>query len=300
MTRRGAQRSGFLGTATAIFTVLSVTACGVGGIGSDPDVLRVMDYYNNQPDKAIYQDVLESCGRGIGMRIDRETVPGGDFMAKVLQQSTSRTLPDVLMLDNPELSQIASSGTLTPLREFGIDATGYQERVVSASTYQGELYGLQPVTNTVALFYNKDILAAAQVRPPTTWQELKNVAAQLTNRDHYGLAFSAINTYEGTLQFLPLMWSAGGSESDLASPQVAEALQLWVDLVGQGSASRSVVNWTQADVNDQFAAGNAAMQINGPWQFPILDATAGLNYGVVPIPAPTTGTAVISPLGGET
>ena len=92
------------------------------------------------------------------------------------------------------------------------------------------------------------MLAQAGVTPPTTWDELKAAAAKLTSGNRYGVAFSALANYEGTWQFLPFMWSNGGDETNIASPQVAEALQLWVDLVGSGSASRSVVNWTQADV----------------------------------------------------
>ncbi|WP_246865311.1 extracellular solute-binding protein [Clavibacter michiganensis] len=60
----------------------------------------------------------------------------------------------------------------------------------------------------------------------------------------------------------------GGDEKDIATPETAEALQLWTDLVKDGSASQSVVNWTQSDVNDQFMAGKTAMMINGPWQIP--------------------------------
>ncbi len=70
--------------------------------------------------------------------------------------------------------------------------------------------------------------------------------------------------------------------------------------MNSGSASKSVLNWGQADVKDQFAAGNAAMMVNGPWQFPALDKVAGLKYDVVPIPVPRAGQAVVAPLGGET
>ena len=96
------------------------------------------------------------------------------------------------------------------------------------------------------------------------------------------------------------MWSNGGDEKNIATPETAAALQLLVDLVKDGSASKSVVNWGQADVNDQFKAGNAAMMINGPWQFPVLNAEKSLNYGVAPTPAPKAGATVVSPLGGET
>ncbi len=96
------------------------------------------------------------------------------------------------------------------------------------------------------------------------------------------------------------MWSNGGDEKNIATPETAAALQLLVDLVKDGSASKSVVNWGQADVNDQFKAGNAALMINGPWQFPVLNAEKSLNYGVAPTPAPKAGATVVSPLGGET
>jgi multiple sugar transport system substrate-binding protein len=290
--------------AVAVLTLpLALAACGGGdssGSSGEASTLRVLDYYNNEPDKSVYTKVLNACGAAEGVTIQREAVPGDTLIAKVLQQSSSRTLPDVLMLDNPDLQQIAATGALSPLGDYGLNADGYVKGVVDASTYQGKLYGLQPVTNTIGLFYNKDILAKRGVTPPKTWDELKAAAKKLTSGKQYGVAFSAPANYEGTWQFLPFMWSNGGDEKDIATPQVAQALQLWVDLVKDGSASKSVVNWTQADVNDQFKAGNAAMMVNGPWQFPVLNADPKLHYDVVPIPSPQAGGTAVAPLGGET
>jgi multiple sugar transport system substrate-binding protein len=295
-----------LAAIAAVALPLTLAACGGGdgggGASSSGTVksLRVLDYYNNEPDKSIYTKVLNACGKANGVTIQREAVPGDTLIQKVQQQSSSKTLADVLMLDNPDLQQIAATGALAPLDEFGLSADGYVKGVVDASTYQGKLYGLQPITNTIGLFYNKDILDKAGVKPPTTWDELKTAAKQLTAGKQYGIAFSAPANYEGTWQFLPFMWSNGGDEKNIATPQTAAALQLLVDLVNDGSASKSVLNWTQADVNDQFKAGNAAMMVNGPWQFPVLNEDKALNYEVVPIPAPKAGATVVAPLGGET
>jgi multiple sugar transport system substrate-binding protein len=304
MARRGAilDRTA-LATAMVVTAAMGLAACGGGGgAGSSGQVstIRVLDYYNNEPDRTVYAQTLDACGQQSGVTIEREVVPGASLIAKVLQQASSRTLPDVLMIDNPDLQQIAASGALAPISDFGLTTDGYAEGIVSASTYDGKVYGLQPVTNTIGLFYNEDLLAQAGVTPPTTWEELKAAGAKLTSGNRYGLAFSAAATYEGTWQFLPFMWSNGGDETNIASPEVAQALQLWVDLVNSGSASRSVVNWTQADVKDQFMAGNAAMMINGPWQFPVLDKAPELKYGVVPIPVPQPGATEVAPLGGET
>jgi multiple sugar transport system substrate-binding protein len=303
MARRGASLRTALPALVAA-AALGLTACGGGGGGGggggEVTSLRVLDYYNNEPDKTVYAKKLDECGQQAGVTIEREVVPGAQLIAKVLQQASSRTLPDVLMLDNPDLQQIAETGALAPISDFGLSADGFQEGVKTASTFEGKVYGLQPITNSIGLFYNVDMLNQAGITPPKTWDELKTAAAALKQGERYGVAFSAVADYEGAWQFLPFMWTNGGDETNIASPETAEALQLWVDLVNSGAASRSVLNWTQADVREQFAAGNAAMMVNGPWQFPALDKVQGLKYEVVPIPVPQAGETVVAPLGGET
>ena len=290
---------------------LTLAACGGGSgggssggqpAGSAPatvDSLTVLDYYTDEPGKSNIDAQLKNCGTSIGVAsLDHQSVPGPTLIQKVLQQASSKTLPDVLMLDNPDIQQIAEAGALMPLGDFGLNADGYAPGPVSAATYQGQLYGLQPGANTLAIFYHKDVLAKAGVQPPKTWAELKTAAKKLTSGKQYGFAFNATADYEGAWQFLPPMWTNGGDETDLKSPQVAEALQLWKDLVDDGSVSKSVVNWKQADVNDQFIAGKAAMMLNGPWQIPSLQK-AKVDFGVVPFPVNKPDQTSIAPLGGE-
>ncbi|GAA3706616.1 sugar ABC transporter substrate-binding protein [Microlunatus aurantiacus] len=245
------------------------------------------------------QKGLDTCAKQLGITIDREVVPGDTLIAKVLQQASSKTLPDVLMLDNPDIQQIAATGALAPLGTYGITGDGIQEGVVQAATYDGELYGAQPVTNTIAIFYNKDILAKAGIEPPTTWAELKDSAKKLTQGKQYGFAFDGTADYEGAWQFLPAMWTNGGDETNLKTPEVAEALQLWKDLVDSGAASKSVVTWGQGDVADQFKAGRAAMMLNGPWNIPSLSQEKDLNWGTATFPVNKEGQASVAPLGGE-
>jgi multiple sugar transport system substrate-binding protein len=243
--------------------------------------------------------MLQKCGTSIGVaKVNHESVPGPTLIQTVLQRASSKSLPDVLMLDNPDIQQIAETGALAPLGDYGINADGFAAGPVSAATHQDKLYGLQPGANTIAIFYRKDVLAKAGVQPPTTWAELRSAAKKLTSGSQYGFAFNATADYEGAWQFLPPMWTNGGDETDLKTPQVAEALQLWKDLVDDGSSSKSVVNWKQSDVNDQFIAGKAAMMLNRPWQIPSLDK-AKMDFGVVPFPINKPGQTSIAPLGGE-
>jgi multiple sugar transport system substrate-binding protein len=280
--------------------VLAGCSSGATSSGSGSKVsLTVEDYYT-QPQAAALDKVYQSCGKQIGATVTSTHVAGAALISKVLQQSSSKTLPDVLMLDNPDVQQIAQSGALSPLKDYGITGKGFAAGVVSAGTYKGELYGLAPAVNTIDLMYNTDMLKAAGITPPKTWAQLQSDAKTLTKPGQYGFAFSGINTFEGTWQFLPFMWSNGGSEKNINTPQTAQALEFLTGMINDGSVSSSVVNWTQADVLNQFLAGKAAMMVNGPWQIPSLQAAKNIHWSSVPIPTRLASQTLVAPLGGET
>jgi len=286
-----------VGAASAAAVVLGLSACS-GGVRADESTLVVTDTLSDTS-APVYQEVYDACAAEVGMKVQANHVAGSGLIATVLQQASSDTLPDVLMLDNPDVQQIASSGALSPLTDYGITGEGFPQGVVDAGTYDGDLYGIAPVVNTIGLFYDVDALAEAGIEPPTTWDGLRAAAEALTTDGRYGLAFSAANTFEGTWQFLPYLWSNGADEDDLTSPEAVEALSFVNGLVQDGFASSSVVNWSQNDVNDQFIAGKAAMMVNGPWNLPALEAAEGLHYAAVPLPVPEAGDTLEAPLGGE-
>ncbi|WP_308651983.1 sugar ABC transporter substrate-binding protein [uncultured Actinomyces sp.] len=296
-----ARRRLLQGTALALAAV-PLAACGGGGgtkSGSgDVTTLKILDYYADDPDNGIFAETLEAAAKKVGVTIERETVNGTSLIQKVLQMSSSRTLPDLLMLDNPDLQQIAATGALTPLGDLGFKADGFIDGFVGAGTYDGELYGMGPCANTLGLYYNKDLLDAAGVAVPTTWDELKAAAKTLTSGDTYGIAFCAKASYEGSWQFLPFFWSAGADETDIATPEAASALQLWVDLVREGSASESVLNWSETELGEQFTSAKAAMVIDGPWLTTTFDKS-DVNWAVAEIPVPAAGDTAVAPLGGE-
>jgi len=300
---RSSRRRHVVVVATALATVATLSACSGGGGGSassgDVTSLRVADYYTDEPAKSIIGDMLDSCGQSIGVTIEREAVPSSDYLSKVLQQSSSRTLPDVQMIDAQDLPAIATSGALSPLAERDVSTDGVGDSVLSLGTVDDEVYGLAPTVGTIVLFTNDDMLAEAGLTAPTTWEELKSTAATLTSGDRYGVAFSAKNDGQGTYAYLPLLWSAGGSEDELDSAAAKSALQLEVDLVDAGSASQSTVQWGNSDVGDQFLTGKAAMAITSGTQMSKLDEDASLNYTITSIPVPEAGDTAIAPLGGE-
>lgn len=284
-------------------TLLAAAACGPSGggdasSGGPAGEINTLDYYADQQGSKAWQKILDACEQETGITVNRQTVPTDQMLPKILKDASSRTLPDLVFIDNPTLQQVAATGALTPLTDYGISTDGYFPSIIEAGTYEGEVYGLAPGVNGLALIYDKGTLREAGVEPPRTWTELKAAAAKLTRDGTYGLAFSAIPSEEGTWQFLPFFWSNGADLSKVDSAKGVEALRFVTELVDAGSASTSVLNWNQNDVADQFVSGNAAMMINGSWNLARLDEE-GIDYGVVPIPVPEQGAAPVVALGGE-
>ena len=283
---------------TLLLGVLALSV-SIGAVSAQDNLTLIeWDYWVPPSNQATaWGQLLSDCGTENGITIESQPSPRNDLITKVLLAAQQQQLPDILMIDNPDLQQVASTGALAQLTDYGVDLEGLYPNLIDAGSLDGKVYGIAPGINGMALFYNVDMLNAAGVEPPTTWAEVKDVAAKLTGDGKYGIAFSAVATEEGSWQFEPWFWGAGADLTKLDSPEAVQALQFWVDLVNSGSASKSVVTWSQGDVNDQFIAGNVAMMQNGVWNLPTLDA-AGINYNVVPIPMPDGGAAP-GPMGGE-
>ncbi|MEU1055530.1 sugar ABC transporter substrate-binding protein [Streptomyces sp. NPDC005876] len=286
----------------ASFAAVSVLAAGaaLAGCGQqrDTDVYTVM---NSSTDESYHRwdaEAMARCGKQLGVTIEQQSVPAAQVMTKALRMASSKSLPDIVQFDASEMPTFADAGGLVDLRKLGLSTRDIPEGIVDFGSYKGTYYGAARSVNTLALFYNKDLLDQAGVEVPTTWDELRAAAEKLTQGNRYGLALSAGGAEDGVFQFTPFMWSNGGDETDLDSPQVVQALDYWKALLKDGSLSKSTVNWTQADVNDQFMAGNAAMMINGPWQVETLNTKKSLHWEIAQIPVPEAGEDSVGPLGG--
>ncbi len=129
------------------------------------------------------------------------------------------------------------------------------------------------------------------------WASLTAALAKVKAAGKKGITFSAIGTEEGSFQFLPWFWGSGAQLTKLDSPEATAAVQLWSDWLAKGYAPNSVINNTQTTSWQEFASGDYAFAENGTWQLANAKK-AGFEYGIIPIPARTGGTAP-APTGGE-
>ncbi len=249
-------------------------------------VNQAVEEYNNSQDK---------------VHVTAQYIPRAELMKQYTIGVVSGDLPDVGVVDNPDHNSYASMGVFEDITDYynEWDEANFLDGSIASCYYEDRLYGLPWGNNCLALFYNEDMLADAGVEVPTTWSELEAACEKLTTDTTKGIAFSAIGHEEGTFQFMPWLLSAGGDVNNLTSEESKSSLTFLKSLIDNGYASKEVVTWTQADAEKQFASGQAAMMINGPWQISGLATDApDLNYSVALVPKADNG-EYASVLGGE-
>ena len=294
--------------------VLTAAACVVVGFSHATSsaatkiTLTEEDYFNTPGQisaLAAYSKQFEAAHPGVTVK--RQYVPFANLDTKLLTQAAGHDLPNLLAVDNPFVSTMISTGQVVPLDGLqGFSTKGYFPAVINEGLSGGKHYSL-PVAgaNSIALIYNIAMLKAANVSPPTTWDQLVADAKALTTPDHYGIALTCEAGEDTTWQWEPFFWSNGGKAtfSNVASAPGVQALSLWKQLIDNGSASKDCLNWSQTPAaSTQFIDGKAAMMVNGPWNFPTMNQAKlfyGQQFGIVPVPVRVAGQHVVVPLGGE-
>ncbi len=242
-----------------------------------------------------------------GVTIDVREIRFDNLVSDTLRAVATGTNPDLIAIDNPDHASFASRGAFLDITERAAQSDVIEmDRVFpgprASLTWDDAYYGIPRASNTIALYYNKDMFRDAGLdpdSPPQTWDELLAAARTLTDpaEDVYGLAFSARASEEGTFQFLPWAQMAGGSFTEINADGVAEALSLWKTFLDEGLASPDTLTRGQWDSTGTFNGGNAAMAISGPWELGRMAEDAAFDWGVALLPVPEEGAPRASALG---
>jgi len=299
-----ASRWRVLGVAViALAAAGGVAACsssdGTGGGSAGGGTYTIWDPYPQFDDSSNWVKLLSDCGGKAGVTVKRTAFDTSDLTSKTLLAAQQGNAPDVLIVDNPVISTLATAGVLTTSDDIKLDTSAIDPNLLGAGQSGGKTYGIPIGANTLALYYNKSVLAAAGVDIATVkdWPSLTAALAKVTAAGKKGITFSAIGTEEGSFQFLPWYWGSGANLTKLDSPEAVAALSLWTGWLTKGYAPNSVINNTQTTSWQEFATGRYAFAENGTWQLANAKKT-GFDYGIIPVPGVNGGTAA-APTGGE-
>ncbi|MGD2177061.1 MAG: extracellular solute-binding protein, partial [Anaerolineae bacterium] len=233
---------------------------------------------------------------------------------KISTAVASGSAPDFSLIDSVWVTQFARAGFLRPLDEIDPEwvESEYKRDLfpvfVEGSCSDGHLYAIYVQTDVALIWYRKDWLQREEMGPPSTWEELVEVAQHFQRGDvrkRYGLGPYALAFPAGlkagettTYQLLPFLWSAGGDVfSDgkvvLDSSAAKRAVKFLRDLVNHHHVAPPGVTtyeWNRAP--KLFAKGEVAMSIGGSYEGALIKEVAEWDdeqfrakVGFVPIPA---------------
>jgi multiple sugar transport system substrate-binding protein len=182
---------------------------------------------------------------------------------------------------------------------FGTPGTpGSGATMVAAMRYRGAEYAVPYFVDEGFLYYRKDLLAKAGLKPPVTWEQLVQDSAALKA---HGLPYQFVwqgNNYEGlTCDWYEIMADAfgrlpagAGTAAELDSPQALKALDFLRTLITAGVSPRNTDTFEEPDADNAFDSGHAAFLRS--WDASYADALSSTSavasphqVGVEPPPA---------------
>lgn len=231
----------------AVLTVVTVTAgataCSSGSgdtstKAADGGTYTIWDPYPQFDKGSAWAKLLDDCGSKAGVKIKRTAFDTSDLTNKALLAAQQDNSADVLIVDNPVVSTLAEAGVLTTTDDNKLDTSAVDANLLGAGQSGGKTYGTPVGANTLALYYNKEVLkkAGVDIASVKDWDSLTAALAKVEKAGKKGITFSAIGTEEGSFQFLPWFWGSGAQLTDIGSAEAVSALSLWKNWLDKGYA----------------------------------------------------------------
>lgn len=297
------------GKAVAIVAAIAALTAGCTSGDTDPSessassgdvvTLEFWSFYQGAEAEFVEGWVNDYNAAHPDVHINHTVVSQTDYTTTLIPTAMANgSAPDVLYVEPSTFTKYAEAGALADLTPYYTDELkdDILPAVLDSVTFDGKLLALPTELETLGLFYDEDLLAAEGVAPPSTWDELKSAAAQLTTDERYGLVLPVEDSGYTLFNFYPFMWMAGADVTDdgqgrytVDTPEMADALDFWGSFVQSGSSPTSlqIGPWDVGNI----ATGVAAMQESGSYA---ISATEG-DYSDAAIAAQ----ALPAPDGGE-
>lgn len=215
---------------------------------------------------------FERRNPGIDVRIQQ--IPWTAAHEKMLTAYVGESTPDLAQVGNTWIAEFQAINALDDLteraaRSASVDRNDYFGGVWETNVIDGRVFGIPWYVDTRVLFYRTDLLAAAGFQEvPRTWSEWRTALGRLSTKGRYGILLPTDEWPQPAI----LAMQAGSKLVDeqkgigtFREPEFLKGFDFYVQLFRDGYAplySRTQV----ANRYLQFAQGDFAMMITGPWE----------------------------------
>lgn len=203
---------------------------------------------------------------------------------------------DLVHMDVVWVPKFAAAGWLLDLsdRVSKEQLAQYLPGDVNGGMYEGKLYRIPWRTDAGMLYYRKDLLEQAGMKPPETFAELIQISKDLKQKNaaNWGYVWQG-KQYEGvSAMFVEILEGNGGfwvnpdtKEVGLDRPEAIEAVRFLLNTIQEGISPPGVTSYQEEETRRLFHAGNAVFMRNWPYAFPLmnLDSPVQGKFGIKPM-----------------
>lgn len=302
-------------------SALALVACSPGsndsgggaasdGEGSSEQTVVTFRLWDDNAASAYEESFDAFTAANPDIKVEIELVPWGDYWTRLPQDIGSGTMTDIFWTNTSNFGIYADQGRLIDISEaIGEDHDEWNESVVDLYTRDDVLWGVPQLSDSIALFYNKELVDEAGVDVTSLkWSPNENVDTflpalkQLTvdadgnhpdddgfNPDNIAVwGFNAQNDLQAIWREF-LAQNGGvfqeGDEYAFDSPEGVEAFQYLVDLINTEQVAPPAAD-TNADGDasrNLFVQGKMALFQSGQYSLPAMSDIDSFEWGIAPM-----------------
>jgi ABC-type glycerol-3-phosphate transport system substrate-binding protein len=291
----------------AVLPLLSAM-CDPGPQSSGPVVIKIWKPFVDTDKMQSIISSYQSVHSNVTIEYTKKNIE--NYETDLLNALAAGNGPDIFSINNTWVPRYTDK--ITPAPEKLYTVKEYKDTFVDATAsdliIDNKIYGTAMWVDSLALYYNKDLMGTAGIAtPPKTWSELAEDVRLVTRQDSTGY-FDRSGVAMGTnsnvnrgvdiiyllmLQAGAVPWSSDGSAPQFANSVSrggnstnpgAEAVDFYTSFSNPASANYT---WNEdSDYStDAFANGRAAYLYGYAYTRDVIDSKApNLNYDVAPVP----------------
>ncbi|HEY0188241.1 MAG TPA: extracellular solute-binding protein [Cellulomonas sp.] len=290
---------------------LALTGCSSSGGDDDGTTLELWTAWTEGAATAeASEEMIAQFEQETGYTVNQTNFTYDMLHEKLIASAAGGNLPDVVWGLPEYVGELSSMGILADLTDAWDsweDKDQVSDAVKSAMSINGQVVGFPYETTVRAYLVHDDLLAAAGVDVPTTWDEVLEIGSSVqdaTGSSFFGVAGTGVRAPQELLVYLAQSGASiaeeqsdGGfrntwQEDDDQLAAATRTFQFYLDLFDSGAVNANSATYGWEDTDENFATALTASYVTGNWLAEREETNTEMSdVSVHAIPAPADGVA---------
>jgi raffinose/stachyose/melibiose transport system substrate-binding protein len=240
----------------------------------------------------------------IKIKVDHTTATSEAYKTKIKTALSSGQAPDVFIMSKGTFAQpYIEAGKLLKLNDYlaNGELDDMKEGIIDTASVDGGIYGIPFNMHVNGIYCNTELFEQNNIAYPTTWDEFIDVCQKFSELGITPIAMGNKELWQGIQLFEPILLSEGGydyctsainGEDTFDSDWTKKSAEIMLQISQAEAFSKGVSGLTFTEGAAEFAAGKAAMTINGTWglsSFEGEDVAVNGKVKIISFPTATDG-----------